>query len=732
MPNFLSPLLDYRNFIPHGHCYLWQSGLVGLHVGADLLIALAYYSIPLMLIYFVRKRQDIPFHGIFLLFGAFIVACGTNHLMEIVTLWYPVYWLSGALKAATAFISVYTGLMLFPLIPQALALPSPAQLEQANAQLAQEVRDRKQAEIALQQALRRLDFHVDNSPLAVVEWNSETRVQRWSKRAEEVFGWKADEVLERHPSEWMFIPPDESDRVAEVINHMTDRTMVSSTVKNRNYTKTEDIITCEWYNSCLVDDDGNLISILSLIQDITEAEGFKSNLQESEERFRSIFEYAPIGISLFDLETQRFIKVNPKFCQLLGYSEEALKTMGLEDICHPEDHPKDLAALKQAIAQGQCNYQLEKRYLRRDQMPIWVNLNVALIHDGQGKFRYRLGMLNDISDRKEAEAIRAKWELELRTKNQALEAALQDLQTTQMQLIQSEKMSSLGQLVAGIAHEINNPVSFIHGNLTYSWSYIQDLLKCLELYQTHYPSPKPEIREQTERLDLDFLTQDLPKLVGSMHRGAERIRQIVLSLRHFSRLDEAEKKPVDIHEGLDSTLMLLQHRLVEFQGDREIHIVKDYGSLPQVDCYAGQLNQVFMNLLSNAIDAIAFSAKFTNPNSSYTPTISLRTRQGADAVIIHVIDNGDGICSKVRPNLFNPFFTTKPVGQGTGLGLAISYQIVVEHHGGSIDVRSNPGEGCEFIVTIPLSAPLSAPSRPQRSLSRPALRTAIAKNSPAH
>lgn len=730
MPNFLSPLLDSRNFIPHGHCYLWQSGLVGLHASADLLIALAYYSIPLMLVYFVRKRQDVPFHGVFLLFGAFIVACGTNHLMEVVTLWYPVYWLSGTLKAATAVISVYTGLTLFPLIPQALALPSPAQLEQANARLAQEVRDRKQAEIALRQALQRLDFHVENSPLAVVEWNSQSRVQRWSKRAEEVFGWQADEVLDRHPSEWQFIPPDESDRVAEVINHLTDQTVVSSSIRNRNYTKNGDIITCEWHNSCLLDDAGNLVSILSLIQDITEAEGFKLTLQESEERFRSIFEYAPIGISLFDLETQKFIKVNPKFCQLLGYSEEELKTMSLGDIYHPEDHPLDLAAMQQAIAQGQCIYQLEKRYLHRDQTPIWVNLNVALIHDAQGRFRYRLGMLNDISDRKEAERIRAKWETELQAKNQTLEAALRELQAAQMQLIQSEKMSSLGQLVAGIAHEINNPVSFIHGNLTYIWNYVQDLLLCLELYQRNYPNPIPELQEQAERLDLDFLTKDLPKLVDSMKTGAERIRQIVLSLRNFSRLDEAEKKPVDVHEGLDSTLLILQHRFVEFQGDREIHVLKDYGNLPQVDCYAGQLNQVFMNLLSNAIDAIALSQKFTDPDCGEPPNISLRTHLEADTVVIHIADNADGLCPEAHANLFNPFFTTKPVGKGTGLGLAISYQIVVEHHGGSIDVHSRAGEGCEFIVTIPLSTSIAVPANLQRVLPKKALDAAIAENSP--
>ncbi len=295
-----------------------------------------------------------------------------------------------------------------------------------------------------------------------------------------------------------------------------------------------------------------------------------------------------------------------------------------------------------------------------------------------------------------------------REKALQLENTLQELQRTQSMMIQAEKMSSLGQLVAGVAHEINNPVNFIHGNLSYTNKYTQNLLALLQLYQKHCPNPAPEIQDAVEEMDLEFLAEDLPKTLASMKIGTERIRQIVLSLRNFSRLDEADKKRVDIHEGIDSTLLILQSRLQAVgvagkmpvpQKRSAIQVIKEYGNLPVVECYAGQLNQVFMNLLSNAIDALESEMEKGHLPS---PAIRIRTAVTDRRIEILIADNGPGMTEEVRRKIFDPFFTTKPVGKGTGLGLSISYQIVVEKHGGQLQCISAPGEGAEFAISIPL------------------------------
>lgn len=291
---------------------------------------------------------------------------------------------------------------------------------------------------------------------------------------------------------------------------------------------------------------------------------------------------------------------------------------------------------------------------------------------------------------------------------QQLEQALSQLQATQAQLVQSEKMSSLGQLIAGIAHEINNPINFIHGNLTYASAYFYDLLSFLRLYQKHYPNPDAEILEQAEVINVDFIANDLPKLLSSMQRGTDRIRSIVLSLRNFSRLDEADMKQVDLHEGIENTLLILQHRLKVKGQNTEIQVLKEYANLPLIECYPGQLNQVFMNILTNAIEAFERSRIGTEDCSS--GAIAIRTSlldlsdstQNSQNVLIQISDNGPGMTESVKTRIFDPFFSTKPVGQGTGLGLAISYQVVVKHHQGVLTCTSAPGQGTEFLIEIPI------------------------------
>ena len=279
---------------------------------------------------------------------------------------------------------------------------------------------------------------------------------------------------------------------------------------------------------------------------------------------------------------------------------------------------------------------------------------------------------------------------------QQLEEALKKLKQNQIYLIQTEKMSALGQMVAGVAHEINNPVSFVYGNINYAREYIQDLLRLLQLYQQEYPNPHPSITKEIEAIELDFLREDLPKLLDSMQLGADRITQIVNSLRNFSRLDEAEFKAVDIHKGIDSTLVILANKLKSKKQKTDIEVIKEYQDLPLVECYPNQLNQVFMNIMSNAIDALEESEK-----ENLQIRIATQIEQN-DTVIISISDNALGMNQETIENIFNPFFTTKPIGKGTGLGLSISYQIITEKHKGMISCTSTIGEGTEFLITIPI------------------------------
>ncbi len=298
-------------------------------------------------------------------------------------------------------------------------------------------------------------------------------------------------------------------------------------------------------------------------------------------------------------------------------------------------------------------------------------------------------------------------ELEARVEERTFElkTALSELQRTQAQVIQSEKMSSLGQLVAGIAHEINNPVNFIHGNITHLDEYTQNLLEMIYLYQERHSSHDPEIEALAEEIDLEFLIEDLQKMLSSMKMGTERIRNIVLSLRNFSRMDEAEFKAVDIHEGIESTLLILQHRLKDKPDSPTIEVIRDYGNLPQVECYPGQLNQVLMNILVNAMDAFdEVDIKRTYQQIQENPSqITIRTSV-VDSQLVEIViaDNAQGMPESVQKRIFDPFFTTKPVGKGTGMGMAISYQIITEKHSGKLQCFSSLGEGTKFIIQVPI------------------------------
>ena len=391
-----------ERFIPHGHCYLWKPGLVGLHLVSDSLIALAYYSIPLTLIHFVRRRHDLPFSWIFQLFGAFIIACGTTHIMEVWTLWHPHYWLSGLIKAVTAAVSVTTAVLLVPLIPKALALPSPAQLEAANRHLETEIREHAATTSQLEQALQRLTFHVENSPLAVIELNHEFRVQRWSKQAEKLFGWQAEEVLNHRLEEGQFVFEEDLPSVQQDMSHLLDGSLPHIVGKNRNYTKDGSVIYCQWYNSALWDSSGELVSILSLALDVTERTRAEQALKESEARYRTLVETSPDAISVCELNG-KLLFCNRQVALLHGYESETeiLGRFACELIA-PENRSIADLCLEKVLQHGSMR-DVEYTMLRKDGSRFPAEVSASLIRDAQGQPQAIIGLVRDITDRKSAQ-----------------------------------------------------------------------------------------------------------------------------------------------------------------------------------------------------------------------------------------------------------------------------------------------------------------------------------------
>jgi PAS domain S-box-containing protein len=336
----------------------------------------------------------------------------------------------------------------------------------------------------------------------------------------------------------------------------------------------------------------------------------------------------------------------------------------------------------------------------------WLETNKAPLRDINGQVIGILGTYQDITRRRQAEIELQELNQRLQRQTDELNATLAELQRSQLYLIQSEKMSALGNLVAGVAHEINNPVGFLSGNLRPAQTYVQDLFGLIDLYQQALPDPGDAIEAEIENIDLTYVRVDLPKLLDSMQEGIKRIRDISTSLRTFSRADTAAPTAYQLHQGLESTLLILKHRLKGNNIRPAIDVIKQYDELPTVECFAGQINQVFMNLLANAIDALDEASQDrsledlkANPN---TICVTTERDTAADQIHIRIRDNGPGIPVAVQQKMFEEYFTTKDVGQGTGLGLAISHQIVVQKHGGQIQVLSEPGAGTEFIVTLPI------------------------------
>ncbi|MEG4320008.1 MULTISPECIES: PAS domain S-box protein [unclassified Microcoleus] len=613
-----------------------------------------------------------------------------------------------------------------------------------------DISDRKQAEAELQHAQKFMESVLKTIPVAVVAKEAqELRFVLWNPVAEELLGFSAAEVMGKN--DYDLFPTEQADGFTAKDRQVLNSGQIVEIAEEEVQTSQGESRIFHTKKTSILRADGTPQYLLAVTEDVTDRKLAEIALRQSSAQLKQQADREKL---LNSLTAQ--IRNSLDFDSIVTVAVKEIRAFLKIDRCnfawYREDGEEPFWEIIKESRRSQLP-DLRGRYLACDLGPVAEQLlhmemvrvdDVETVADPAWKQTIRgmgyqsvlaipmqalSGVMSAITccnsnsvrpwSDSEVELLQAitvqlaialnQADLYAQTRNKAreLEQTLEQLTSAQSQLIQSEKMSSLGQLVAGVAHEINNPVNFIYGNLSHANEYTQDLLHLIELYQNHYPDPVPEIQEEVEAIELDFLMDDLPKLLSSMKVGADRIQIIVASLRTFSRMDEAEMKAVNIHEGIDSTLMILQHRLKAKHNSPEIEVIKEYGELPLIECYAGQLNQVFMNILSNALDALEerdsrLSVEQMRENPS---SIRISTEMPKpDRVLIRIADNGPGMTETVRNQLFNPFFTTKPVGKGTGMGLSISYQIVTDRHSGSLKCTSSPGNGAEFAIEIPLKA----------------------------
>jgi PAS domain S-box-containing protein len=455
----------------------------------------------------------------------------------------------------------------------------------------------------------------------------------------------------------------------------------------------------------LINLDGELC-MLAVMTDITDRKHAEEALRESQRALSTLMSNLPGMAYRFRNDPDRSMEFVSEGCyQLTGYSPEEFigtRQVSIAKLTHSDDRDILWDAIQIALAENR-SYQLTYRITAKNGELKWVWEEGLGVYSDSGELIALEGLITDISEQKRSEEALMRSQTELTQQKLQLENTLQELQQTQAILIHTEKMSTLGQMVAGVAHEINNPVSSVCGNLVHVGHYTEDLLHLIDMYQQHCPQPPASIQDKIEDIELEFLLEDLPKALSSMQIGADRIREIVRSLRNFSRKDDSQMSKVNLHEGIEGTLLILQSRLRAHGSYPEIAVIKDYGNLPLVECYSGKINQVFMNLIGNAIDAIEEdneerSVAEAKANRS---KIKIRTEVQNSNAVIRISDNGPGMPEEVCRQLFEAFFTTKPADKGTGLGLSISYKVLQEH-GGTLSCVSAPGQGAEFIIEMPI------------------------------
>ena len=709
-----------------------------LYAVFDSLTALAYCFLALFLVYFTRQGSH---SKIFLVFAVSFFVCGAAQLTAVWTVWHSIYWLSVSLKAVSALISV----LLVAFMPQAIANSGLNQIQNLQKlQLKQETENHEKPDIQIAESIALGDTHtISDGALALDSLNEqlekavahrqqvEEKLQLTQfaidRSADAVFwigldgkflyandaacsslGYSAAELLDLSIHQ---INPDFPETAWNLHWNVLKR-CGSVNIEVHHITKYGRIFPVEITIDHL-EFNGKEYQC-AFARDITERKQIEAALREREQEFRSLVSNIPGAVYRCSAKGRSSLTfISNGIAAISGYpaANFMLKPMqAFPSIIHPDDTEQTEQIIDRAIKTKQP-YTIEYRLINCDGNVRWVAEKGQATFNSANQVLSLNGAIFDITERKAAEDALRLSEAIANNRTQQLEIALKELRETQSHLIHTEKLSSIGQMVAGVAHEINNPISFIYGNISYASQYMTDLLQLVELYQKHYPQPAVEIQEYIENIDLEFVKEDLLKILSSMKMGADRIREIVLSLRNFSRLDDSAKQPANIHEGIDNTLLILHSRLRARADYPEIKIIKNYDKLPLIECYAGQLNQVFMNLVSNSIDALEDTyneKKRVSPSASLTtdgkwkPTISICTEAlNENSVCIRITDNALGMAEDVRSRLFDPFFTTKPMGKGTGLGLAISYRIVAQKHGGVLKCRSVLGEGTEFAIEIP-------------------------------
>ena len=565
---------------------------------------------------------------------------------------------------------------------------------------ATDITEAKIAQEALRLSEERLQMAVEGGALGIWDWNISTGQTYFSPQWKSILGYEDWEIENNYESwERLLHPEDISRAVAAIKDYLENRTYLYE-IEFRMLSKSGE---WKWISAHAKafewDKKGIPLRMIGTHKDVTQRKESEEDLRDRENFLGSIYDGVEHTIFVVDITPEgdfRYKGLNHAGERMLGIAADKFCGKTPEDIfsqdavCVRANYQRALQA-EIPITYEEC-LQLEKG-------EIWCLTTLSPQRDFSAKNYRIIGTIYNITERKNFERRLQESEGREREKTTHLKQAIKELKRTQAQLIHNEKMVSLGQLVAGIAHEINNPVSFIYGNLIHAKEYAKDFLNLVDLYQQYYPLSPEEIQDELDAIDFAFVSDDFMKLLTSMEEGATRIRDIVLSLRNFSRLDESERKAVDLHEGIDSTLLILQHRLKAVGHKPAITVIKEYGKLPLVDCYASQLNQVFMNILCNAIDAVEMNI-FPSEKHTISPTIRISTElRENDKIYIKISDNGAGIPEEFKPRIFDPFFTTKPVGSGTGLGLSISWSIV-EKHRGSLQCFSEEGLGTEFVITL--------------------------------